>query len=74
MGTWKEDIGKIVDGLPENFTLEDVNINVGRNIPKIVDAHPNNNNINAKIRQVLQQLRDDGKIRFLGKGKYQRVP
>lgn len=32
--------------------------------------HPNNNNIQAKIRQQLQLLRDKGFIAFLGNGKY----
>lgn len=34
--------------------------------------HPNNNNIRAKIRQQLQQLRDRGIISFLGNGRYQK--
>ena len=35
--------------------------------------HPNNNNIRAKIRQQLQQLRDRGIISFLGNGSYQKM-
>ena len=35
--------------------------------------HPKNNNIRAKIRQQLQQLRDRGEISFLGNGVYQRI-
>ena len=35
--------------------------------------HPNNNNIRAKIRQQLQQLRDRGIISFLGNGRYQKM-
>lgn len=34
--------------------------------------HPNNNNIRAKIRQQLQQLRERGIINFLGHGVYQK--
>lgn len=34
--------------------------------------HPDNNNIRAKIRQQLQQLRDRGIISFLGNGCYQK--
>lgn len=34
-------------------------------------AYPNNNHVRAKIRQVLQQLRDQGEIRFKdNKGNY----
>src|SRR5699024_10875298 len=36
--------------------------------------HPNNNNIRAKIRQQLQQLRDRSIISFLGKGYYKKNP
>lgn len=35
--------------------------------------HPNNNNINPKIRQQLQFLRDRGFVEFLGNGKYRKV-
>lgn len=35
--------------------------------------HPNNNNIQAKIRQQLQQLRDLGFIEFLGHGQYRKI-
>lgn len=35
--------------------------------------HPKNNNIRAKIRQQLQQLRDRGVISFLGNGLYQKI-
>lgn len=34
--------------------------------------HPNNENIRAKIRQQLQQMRDRGVISFLGNGHYQK--
>jgi type II restriction enzyme len=32
--------------------------------------HPQNRNIEAKIRQQLQMLRDHGLIEFLGNGRY----
>lgn len=35
--------------------------------------HPENNNIQAKIRQQLQLLRDKGFIKFLGNGRYQKI-
>lgn len=34
--------------------------------------HINNHNIEAKIRQQLQLLRDKGFIEFLGKGRYRK--
>lgn len=37
------------------------------------ERHPNNNNIRAKIRQQLQQLRDRGVIAFLGNGHYKKL-
>ncbi len=36
-------------------------------------SHPENNNIQAKIRQQLQFLRDKGFIEFLGSGKYRKI-
>jgi len=36
-------------------------------------TYPKNNCIEAKIRQVLQQLRNIGLIRFEGNGKYMRL-
>lgn len=35
--------------------------------------HPDNNNIQAKIRQQLQLLRNKGFIEFLGNGKYKKI-
>ena len=35
--------------------------------------HPCNHNIEAKIRQQLQFLRDKGVIEFLGDGKYRKA-
>ena len=35
--------------------------------------HPNNNNVDAKIRQQLQLLRSKGIIEFLGSGRYRKV-
>lgn len=37
------------------------------------EIHPKNNNIEAKIRQQLQILRDKNIIRFLGNGFYQKI-
>lgn len=37
------------------------------------NLYPSNNNIRPKIRQVLQQLRDIGLIKFLGSGSYKKL-
>ena len=38
----------------------------------LVKMFPNNRNIQAKIRQQLQRLRDAGLLMFVGRGRYQR--
>ena len=69
----------------ENGALETIRQNwlVGQtfNLPEvyavmapIVAAHPDNQHAEAKIRQVLQYLRDRGDIEFLGGyGQYRRL-
>ena len=37
------------------------------------EKHAENHNIEAKIRQQLQLLRDKGFIEFLGRGKYRKL-
>lgn len=39
----------------------------------LMKKHPWNSNINAKIRQQLQVLRDKGFIEFAGRGKYRKI-
>ncbi|KRN93012.1 RpoD subfamily RNA polymerase sigma-70 subunit [Pediococcus stilesii] len=68
--SWKKDVLKIIMKLPsDNFNLTDVYL-FDRDL-KI--AHPGNENIKAKIRQVLQQLRDENYIEFLQLGEYKRL-
>lgn len=67
---WIEDVLKIVKQIPkEEFGLEDI-YSFKEQLSKI---HPSNNNIEAKIRQQLQYLRDNGTIRFLGNGRYKKL-
>ena len=40
---------------------------------ELLIKHPENNNVQAKIRQQLQLLRDKGYIEFLGNGQYRKV-
>jgi hypothetical protein len=42
-------------------------------IPHLYKLYPHNNNIDAKIRQQLQQLRDLGLIKFEGNGVYKKL-
>jgi len=51
------------------FTLKDVNYYV----PYLQQKHPGNNNIEAKVRQQLQYLRDIGLLEFSAKGKYRKL-
>jgi type II restriction enzyme len=40
---------------------------------KLASQHPENNNVQAKIRQQLQVLRDKGYVEFLGRGRYRKI-
>ncbi len=51
------------------FTIADINLFV----PVLSRRFPGNNNIEAKIRQQLQYLRDIGLVEFLSKGKYKKL-
>lgn len=70
MSSWQKDVFEIINEFDESlFNLKDVYLY------KLVlkNKHSNNNNIEAKIRQVLQQLRDLGFIKFVEKGKYKKL-
>ena len=66
---WLFDVLKCVELLETTFTL--------KQMYTFVDAlkikHPKNNNIEAKIRQQLQFLRDKGIIEFLKSGQYRQI-
>lgn len=66
---WLFDVLSIVDKRPNKFSLAD--IYKYENI--FEKLHPNNNNIQAKIRQQLQLIRDMGIIEFTGRGEYQKT-
>ena len=67
--SWLMDILRCVNAIDAgSFTLEMVYAFE----EELARRHPDNNNIRAKIRQQLQQLRDRGIIRFLGNGRYQK--
>jgi len=57
----------VVRALQKNdFSLDDVY----RHERELARWHPGNRNIQAKIRQQLQELRDMGMVEFLGRGEY----
>jgi type II restriction enzyme len=68
--TWHDDVLAIVQKLPSRFSLEDCY----RFVPQLARKHPDNDNIEAKIRQQLQALRDEGVIRFVDRnGRYEKA-
>ena len=67
---WLLDTLSCVNEIPDQlFFLTDV-YKFGNYLTKL---HPQNHNVDAKIRQQLQILRDKGFIIFLGNGKYRKV-
>lgn len=68
--TWQKNIYDCINMLDkEIFTLKDI---YGY-IDYLKEKHPNNKNIEAKIRQQLQMLRDLGLVKFLSPGVYKRL-
>jgi type II restriction enzyme len=66
---WLMDILNCVNQIHrDDFTLEEMY----RFSDKLKLRHPSNNNIQPKIRQQLQVLRDKGFIEFIGRGKYKK--
>lgn len=66
---WLIDTLNLVERLDNTFTLHQMYAFV----KELQLKHPKNNNIEAKIRQQLQFLRDKGIIEFKGNGKYRRI-
>ncbi|HHW03163.1 MAG TPA: restriction endonuclease [Thermoanaerobacterales bacterium] len=67
---WISDVLNVISNIKKDvFELDDV-YNYATFLKNL---HPNNNNIEAKIRQQLQILRDNGIIEFLGRGRYKKI-
>lgn len=67
---WLMDVLTCVNKMPSDvFSLA----YIYRFVPLLSSKHPQNNNVEAKIRQQLQFLRDKGYIEFLGKGVYRKL-
>lgn len=68
--SWTLDILNCVNKIKsETFTLQEIY----KFADFLKEKHSDNNNIEAKIRQQLQFLRDKGFIEFLGNGNYRKV-
>lgn len=67
--TWKEAVSGIVGTLPREFSLA----NVLGHRDELHRQFPNNRFVDAKIRQSLQVLRDQGLLQFVRPGLYRRL-
>ncbi|MBP5738638.1 MAG: restriction endonuclease, partial [Abditibacteriota bacterium] len=67
---WLFDVLNCVNEIEsEDFTLDDAY----RYVDVLAAKHPDNHNVEAKIRQQLQLLRNKGYIEFVGRGKYKKI-
>ena len=67
---WLMDILKCTDKIADDiFSTDDIYSFKD----ELSQKHPDNHNIEAKIRQKLQILRDKGFIEFLGNGRYRKI-
>ncbi len=67
--SWLMDVLHCVDKLGDEFTLEEM-----YSFTKLLHLkHPDNNNVQPKIRQQLQILRDRGFLQFTTRGHYKKV-
>lgn len=69
MKSWTDSIHNIVRHLPHEFSTTDVYA-FERQLQK---AHPDNQNVRAKIRQQLQVLRDRGFLKQSQRGRWTKV-
>ncbi|MHB1549748.1 MAG: DpnI domain-containing protein [Vulcanimicrobiaceae bacterium] len=67
--TWKDLMHDVVSILPRDFSLADAM----KHRERFERSFPHNRFIDAKIRQSLQVLRDQGTLRFVSPGHYQRL-
>lgn len=68
--SWRDDIEDLLPRLPRQFKVEELY----RFAPVLHSRHPDNFHIEEKIRQVLQKLRDENKLRFIdNNGTYEQV-
>lgn len=68
-GSWINDVLIVISKMKKYFSLSDIYLYT----EYFKVRHPENNNIEAKVRQQLQFLRDKGYLEFLGQGQYKRL-
>lgn len=66
---WLMDVLRCLERLDSAFALKQMYVF----IEDLKKKHPHNNNVEAKIRQQLQFLRDKGIIRFTRRGNYEKI-
>ncbi len=66
---WTSDVLRCIEDLDNEFELREVYSHE----KYLRELHPNNNNVQAKIRQQLQILRDNKVLNFNGNGKYSKL-
>ena len=66
---WLSEVLSVVDKQPDNFNLNDMY----KYESYFETLHPGNNNIQAKIRQQLQIIRDMGLLEFIKRGEYEKT-
>lgn len=70
MSSWQKDVFEIINDFDKDlFDVQDVYSHK----EELKTKHSKNNNIEAKIRQMLQQLRDMGFIKFVTRGNYKKL-
>jgi hypothetical protein len=67
--TWRDAVRAVVQTLPREFSLNQVLAHRD----ELQRLFPNNRFVDAKIRQSLQILRDQGILQFLERGRYRRL-
>lgn len=67
--SWTSDVMLVVDKLPDRFSSEDVYFYT----QTLEGLHPGNKHVRDKIRQQLQILRDNGYLKFVSRGIYEKV-
>ncbi len=67
--TWLEDVRSIVETLPRDFVMADLE----PFYPGLKRLHPANSHVEAKVRQMLQNLVDTGELERVERGTYHRT-
>ena len=69
LSEWKRDVFLTLGQFDDEFTTSEITI-----IAEQLRTHyPRNNNREAKVRQILQQLRDLGLVEFVRPGVYRKL-